>query len=114
MSFSGNRTSGSNEGEIVLSAFRRVLNHAQVIDLVDKSPEEALHWCRLLPEHTCRVIVAGGDGSIGWVLNTIYKMKLKVSSLTYISSQNCSYFFSKLYSFIKFKKKSHASLAHLR
>lgn len=77
--FLGNCTSGSNEGEYILSTFRRVLNPAQVIDLAQKSPEEALEWCHLLQGTTCRVIVAGGDGTVGWVFNTIFKLKLNVS-----------------------------------
>ena len=55
-----------------------MLNPAQVVDLADRPPEEALDWCRLVPDYPCRVIVAGGDGSIGWVLNTIWKLNLKV------------------------------------
>lgn len=74
----GNRKSGSNEADSVLSSFRNVLNPAQVIDLADRPPEEALEWCRLLASDvTCRVIVAGGDGTVGWVFNAIHKIKLE-------------------------------------
>ena len=61
-----------------MSSFRGVLNSSQVIDLASKSAEEALEWCHLLPDVVCRVIVAGGDGTVGWVFNTIRKMNLKV------------------------------------
>lgn len=50
----------------------------QVIDLNDDSPENALEWCRLLPTVTFRVLVCGGDGTIGWVLNAIESLKLQV------------------------------------
>ncbi|XP_069944462.1 diacylglycerol kinase epsilon isoform X1 [Cherax quadricarinatus] len=78
----GNRKSGSNEAESVLSSFRNVLNPAQVSDLADHPPEEALEWCRLLPSNVeCRVVVAGGDGTVGWIFNVIHKMNLVRSPL---------------------------------
>ncbi|KAL7648458.1 UNVERIFIED_CONTAM: hypothetical protein RMT77_000364 [Armadillidium vulgare] len=73
----GNCSSGSSEAEQILSAFRNVLNPAQVVDLSKRSPEEALEWCHLLSDITCKVIVAGGDGTVGWVFDTIFKLKLK-------------------------------------
>lgn len=73
----GNRKSGNNESELILSSFRRILNPAQVIDLAERPPEEALEWCHLVPDVTCRIIVAGGDGSVGWVFDAIYKLKFK-------------------------------------
>ncbi|KAL4240231.1 hypothetical protein ACF0H5_001025 [Mactra antiquata] len=73
----GNRKSGNNEGEIMLCAFRDILNPAQVIDLHDMKPENALEWCHLLPDTVFRVLVCGGDGSVGWVLNAIENLKLK-------------------------------------
>ena len=56
----------------------------QVIDINDVSPENALEWCNLLPEVTFRLLVCGGDGTIGWVLSAIEKLKLKVCD--YIST----------------------------
>jgi diacylglycerol kinase (ATP) len=50
-----------------------------VIDLAEMPPEGALEWCRLLPHVQWRVLVAGGDGTVGWVLSAIDKLKLKVS-----------------------------------
>ncbi|GLH12650.1 Diacylglycerol kinase eta [Gryllus bimaculatus] len=73
----GNRKSGNNDGDIILSYFRRLLNPAQVVDLATRSPEAALEWCTLLGERKANVLVAGGDGTIGWVLNTIEKLQLK-------------------------------------
>lgn len=78
-SLSGNSKSGSSEADAVLSSFCSVLNPAQVIDLNRCSPEEALEWCHLLPpDVTCRVVVAGGDGTVCWVLTSILKMKFEV------------------------------------
>ena len=50
-----------------------------MIDLCDMHPENALEWCHLLPDVVFRVLVCGGDGSVGWVLNAIENLKLKVS-----------------------------------
>ncbi|XP_059163818.1 diacylglycerol kinase epsilon-like isoform X2 [Physella acuta] len=69
-----NRKSGSNDGLLILRHFRQYLNPAQVIDIQDIQPEQALEWCRLLP--TCRLLVCGGDGTIGWVLNVIEKLSI--------------------------------------
>ena len=42
------------------------------------SPENALSWCRLLPTVTFKLLVCGGDGTIGWVLGAIEKLRLEV------------------------------------
>jgi len=52
----------------------------QVIDLSEIPPEGALEWCLLLPHVTWRVLVAGGDGTVGWVLSAIDHLKLRVST----------------------------------
>ncbi|XP_046660708.1 diacylglycerol kinase epsilon-like [Homalodisca vitripennis] len=76
-----NCKSGSNDGDLVLSCFRRLLNPAQVVDLSRWPPQAALEWCQLLGPSLSRpavVLVAGGDGTVGWVLNAIHKLKLKM------------------------------------
>jgi diacylglycerol kinase (ATP) len=90
-----NRKSGNGDGEHILQAFRALLNPAQVllfsfslfnviqlflqvIDLSEISPECGLEWCHLLPSVTCRILVAGGDGTVGWVLQAIDNLRLKV------------------------------------
>lgn len=74
----GNRKSGNNDGGQILSLFRRLLNPAQIMDLAERDPVAALEWCRLLGKTPCTVLVAGGDGTIAWLLNTIHKLSLKV------------------------------------
>ncbi|XP_011139591.1 diacylglycerol kinase epsilon [Harpegnathos saltator] len=73
----GNRKSGNNDGDKILSLFRRLLNPAQVVDLAERDPVAALEWCRLLGKTPCTVLVAGGDGTISWLLNTIDKLGLQ-------------------------------------
>ena len=82
-----NRKSGNNDAGNILSKFLPILNPLQVIDLSDKSNqlELSLQMCRMLPENiTVRILVAGGDGTIGWVLNTIHQLKLNPSPLVAI------------------------------
>ncbi|XP_047108669.1 diacylglycerol kinase epsilon isoform X1 [Schistocerca piceifrons] len=73
-----NQKSGNKDGGMVLALFRHLLNPAQVIDLTEHSPEAALEWCCFLNEKgiSTRLLVAGGDGTIGWVLNAVEKKNL--------------------------------------
>lgn len=50
----------------------------QVFDLSELAPSKALQLCTLLPPGSVRVLVCGGDGTVGWVLDAIDSMKLKV------------------------------------
>lgn len=70
----GNRKSGNGDGSHVLSSFRRLLNPLQVVDLADRSPQDALYWLPLVPAKIL-ILVAGGDGTAAWILNTIHEMK---------------------------------------
>jgi diacylglycerol kinase (ATP) len=71
-----NPKSGGQEGERVFSQLLRLLNPVQVVNLEETSPEEALQMCQLLPDACWRVVVCGGDGTIGWVLGAIDRAKL--------------------------------------
>ncbi|XP_072744672.1 diacylglycerol kinase epsilon-like isoform X1 [Anoplolepis gracilipes] len=73
----GNTKSGNNDGSQILSLFRRLLNPAQIMDLAERDPVAALEWCRLLGKTPATILVAGGDGTIAWLLNTIHKLELK-------------------------------------
>ncbi|XP_078348562.1 diacylglycerol kinase epsilon-like [Oculina patagonica] len=73
-----NRKSGDNEGERLLMAFKSLLNPVQVVDIHEVPPESALEFCKLLPNHRTRILVCGGDGSVGWVLGALDKVKLKL------------------------------------
>lgn len=72
-----NTRSGNNMGEALLGEFRTVLNPVQVFDLSELTPSKALQLCTLLPPGSVRVLVCGGDGTVGWVLDAIDTMKLK-------------------------------------
>ncbi|XP_057700413.1 diacylglycerol kinase epsilon [Corythoichthys intestinalis] len=72
-----NTRSGNNMGEALLGEFRTLLNPVQVFDLSKLAPSKALQLCTLLPPGCVRVLVCGGDGTVGWVLDAIDSMKLK-------------------------------------
>ncbi|XP_014663203.1 PREDICTED: diacylglycerol kinase epsilon-like isoform X2 [Priapulus caudatus] len=70
------KQSGNRDGIHLLEFFRGILNPAQVIDIDELPLESGLEWCRMIHDHVCRVLVCGGDGTMGWVLATIDKLKL--------------------------------------
>uniref|UniRef100_A0A8C9R8A7 Diacylglycerol kinase n=1 Tax=Scleropages formosus TaxID=113540 RepID=A0A8C9R8A7_SCLFO len=72
-----NTRSGNNMAEALLGEFRMLLNPVQVFDLTKMPPGRALQLCTLLPPGSVRVLVCGGDGTVGWVLDAIDTMKLK-------------------------------------
>ena len=55
-----------------------ILSLFKVIDLCDIPPECGLEWCHMVPDTTFRVLAAGGDGTVGWILNAIDNLKLQV------------------------------------
>uniref|UniRef100_A0A8D3E997 Diacylglycerol kinase n=1 Tax=Scophthalmus maximus TaxID=52904 RepID=A0A8D3E997_SCOMX len=69
-----NSKSGDNQGVKFLRKFRQLLNPAQVFDLMNGGPELGL---RLFQKFvTFRILVCGGDGSVGWVLSELDKLNL--------------------------------------
>ena len=55
------------------------LSPHQVVDVTETPPETGLELCRLLPHTNCRLLVCGGDGTVGWVLSALDKCQLPVS-----------------------------------
>lgn len=73
-----NKKSGNNDGSLIISHFRRLLNPIQVYDVIDTPPEKALAWLKTSQLECVYVMVAGGDGSVAGVLNGIHNLHLKV------------------------------------
>ncbi|CAB4017296.1 diacylglycerol kinase delta-like, partial [Paramuricea clavata] len=69
-----NTRSGDNQGVKFLRKFKQLLNPAQVFDLSFGGPAQGLKLFQHLD--LFRVLVCGGDGSVGWVMTEIDKMKL--------------------------------------
>lgn len=71
-----NRKSGGQMGDLILTQLRTFLPDWQIFELGGpQGPEKALELYRDVPRF--RVMVAGGDGSVAWVLATIDALKLK-------------------------------------
>ncbi|XP_060209212.1 diacylglycerol kinase 5-like isoform X1 [Lycium barbarum] len=85
-----NSKSGGQLGGQLLLTYRTLLNKNQVFDLGGKAPDKVLHqFYSNLEKHKqngdslsyeierrLRVIVAGGDGTAGWILGVVSDLKL--------------------------------------
>ncbi|KAM6932553.1 diacylglycerol kinase delta isoform 2-T2 [Lycodopsis pacificus] len=69
-----NSKSGDNQGIKFLRRFKQLLNPAQVFDLMNGGPHLGLRLFQKFD--TFRILVCGGDGSVGWVLSEIDALTL--------------------------------------
>ncbi|TPX34818.1 diacylglycerol kinase (ATP) [Synchytrium microbalum] len=70
-----NPKSGAQDAPILLRSLYQILNPIQIVDTSRQSPEDVLMiFSSCLSK--CRVLVCGGDGTIGWVLNVLDKLCL--------------------------------------
>ncbi|XP_032960323.1 diacylglycerol kinase eta isoform X3 [Rhinolophus ferrumequinum] len=69
-----NSKSGDNQGVKFLRRFKQLLNPAQVFDLMNGGPYLGLRLFQKFDNF--RILVCGGDGSVGWVLSEIDKLNL--------------------------------------
>ncbi|GMR50145.1 hypothetical protein PMAYCL1PPCAC_20340 [Pristionchus mayeri] len=69
-----NSKSGDNQGTRLIRKLRRLLNPVQVFDLIACGPEFPLTFFSHFD--TFRVLVCGGDGTVGWVLTAIDKLSM--------------------------------------
>lgn len=72
-----NMKSGSSLAEDILSHYRGILNPLQVIELNRRGPDMVVKWLERLKPFKCRILIAGGDGTVGWIMNTIFERKVQ-------------------------------------
>ena len=88
-----NSKSGDHQGIRFLRRFKQLLNPAQVFDLIGGGPRQGLQLFRHFEPF--RILVCGGDGSVGWVMAEIDRLDMHVRSFCifrYIESENCQIF----------------------
>jgi len=70
-----NSRSGPQQGQLLITQLRGLLNPVQVWDLADGGPEEVLESFSAFTR--LRILVCGGDGTVSWIISTIEKMNLQ-------------------------------------
>ncbi len=73
-----NSKSGSKDAVNIIYSLTRILNPLQVIEMNKISPDEVISW---MAEYShlvkFKILVCGGDGSAGWVLESLSKFEFK-------------------------------------
>lgn len=62
----------------MISVFRSVLNPIQIFELTSSGPNAVLNLISKIRTVPCRILVAGGDGTIGWILNEISRKGIQL------------------------------------
>ncbi|XP_075869760.1 diacylglycerol kinase theta isoform X2 [Nelusetta ayraudi] len=72
-----NPRSGGLKGRDLLHSFRKLLNPHQVFDISNGGPLAGLHTFQQVVQF--RVLVCGGDGTVGWVLAVLESIRHKLA-----------------------------------
>uniref|UniRef100_A0A8C6ZG82 Diacylglycerol kinase n=1 Tax=Nothoprocta perdicaria TaxID=30464 RepID=A0A8C6ZG82_NOTPE len=71
-----NPKSGGLKGRDLLYSFRKLLNPHQIFELTNGGPLPGFHTFSRVPSF--RVLVCGGDGTVGWVLGALEEIRHKL------------------------------------
>lgn len=66
-----NSRSGPQQGHILITQLRRLLNPIQVWDLADGGPESILESFSIFTR--LQILVCGGDGTVAWIISALEK-----------------------------------------
>ncbi|XP_034996340.2 diacylglycerol kinase theta [Zootoca vivipara] len=72
-----NPKSGGLKGRALLYSFRKLLNPHQVFELTNGGPLPGFHSFSQIPSF--RILVCGGDGTVGWVLGALEEIRHKLA-----------------------------------
>ncbi|CAI5796925.1 diacylglycerol kinase theta [Podarcis lilfordi] len=72
-----NPKSGGLKGRALLYSFRKLLNPHQVFELTNGGPLPGFHTFSQIP--CFRILVCGGDGTVGWVLGALEEIRHKLA-----------------------------------
>ena len=69
-----NSRSGSQQGHLLITQLRRLLNPVQIWDLAYGNPRMILESFMVFTR--LRILVCGGDGTVSWIIHTLEEMKI--------------------------------------
>jgi diacylglycerol kinase (ATP) len=69
-----NSRSGPQQGHLLITQLRRLLNPVQIWDLAHGSPRVILESFMVFTR--LRILVCGGDGTVSWIIQTLEEMKI--------------------------------------
>ncbi|XP_019410758.1 PREDICTED: diacylglycerol kinase theta [Crocodylus porosus] len=72
-----NPKSGGLKGRDLLHSFRKLLNPHQIFELTNGGPLPGFHTFSQIP--CFRVLICGGDGTVGWVLGALEEIRYKLA-----------------------------------
>ena len=70
-----NSRSGPQQGQLLITQLKRLLNPIQVWDLAHGRPEPVLESFCVLSK--LRILVCGGDGTVSWIISALDALELK-------------------------------------
>lgn len=75
-----NSKSGNADADSIIISLSTILNPLQIVEMNKINPDEVVRW---MVEYSnlvmFKILVCGGDGSVGWVLESLSKVQFKVS-----------------------------------